>query len=27
LDEYIIPHGIEDGAIRVDDVSGVNPEF
>ncbi|MDM7890087.1 DUF6531 domain-containing protein [Curtobacterium caseinilyticum] len=27
LDEYIIPHGIENGAIRVDNVSGVNPEF
>ncbi|KTR51039.1 RHS repeat-associated core domain-containing protein [Curtobacterium oceanosedimentum] len=27
LDEYIIPQGIEKGAIQVDRVSGINPEF
>jgi hypothetical protein len=27
LPEYIIPHGIESGAVQVDRVSGVNPEF
>lgn len=25
--EYIIPNGIDSGAIRVDGVSGVDPEF
>ena len=27
LPEYIIPDGIDSGAIQVDRVSGVNPEF
>lgn len=27
LDEYIIPNGIEKGAIQLDRVSGINPEF
>jgi hypothetical protein len=27
LPEYIIPKGLDNGAIRVDRVSGVNPEF
>ncbi|MDY1005685.1 hypothetical protein [Curtobacterium sp. CFBP9011] len=26
LDEYVVPHGIRTGAIRVDRVDGINPE-
>ena len=27
ITEYIIPNALESGAVRVDRVSGVNPEF
>ncbi len=26
LDEYVVPHGIRTGAIRVDRINGINPE-
>jgi hypothetical protein len=27
IPEYIIPNALDNGAVRVDRVSGVNPEF